>query len=202
MMNELKGLNLESTALIAIDLQNGVVTLQGEPYSTAEIVAKAAKLINAFREKEAFVALLRVTSKDGKDILNPVTDSPSQFRSGTPSKNPSEIVSEIGVTENDFFITKHQWGAFYGTDLDLQLRRRGIDTIVLCGIATGYGVDTTAREAYQHGYNQVFAIDAMTGLSLEEHDYVLKYIFPKIGRLRTVDEIIDSISNKEKSKEM
>lgn len=201
-MNELKGLDLESTALVVIDLQNGVAALQGEPYSTAEVVTKSAKLINVFREKGAFVALLRVTSKDGKDILNPVTDGPSQFHSGNPTKNPSEIVSEIGVTESDFLITKKQWGAFYGTDLDLQLRRRRIDTIVLCGIATGYGVDTTAREAYQHGYNQVFAIDAMTGLGQEEHDYVLKYIFPKIGRLRTVDEIIDSLSNKEKLKEI
>ncbi|WP_216628816.1 hydrolase [Neobacillus dielmonensis] len=186
-------LNLKKAALVVIDLQNGVVALEGKPYSTKDVVSKAAKLINVFREEGAFVGIVRVTSKDGKDVLKPLTDISSPLITGKPPKNPGDIVSEIGVTDTDFLITKHQWGAFYGTDLDLQLRRRGIDTIVLCGIATGYGVDTTAREAFQHGYNQVFAIDAMTGISQEEHEYVLKYIFPRIGRLRTVDEIIESL---------
>lgn len=97
---------------------------------------------------------------------------------------------EIGVTTNDHLITKRQWGAFYGTDLDQQLRRRGITTIILCGIASGIGVDTTAREAFAHGYQVIFAIDAMTGFSEAEHDHVRKVIFPRIGRLRTTDEIL------------
>ena len=75
----------------------------------------------------------------------------------------------------------------------MQLRRRGIDTIVLCGVSTSIGVDTTAREAFQHGYNQIFSIDAMTASTKEEHDYVCKYIFPKIGKLRTTEEIVLSL---------
>jgi len=126
-------------------------------------------------------------------MLRPKVDEAPRWGSGERPKDASEIVPEIGVTDSDHVVTKHQWGAFYGTDLDLQLRRRGIDTVVLCGIATGYGVDTTAREAFQHGYNQVFAVDAMTGLSQEEHDYVLKHIFPRIGRSRTVDEIVKAL---------
>jgi nicotinamidase-related amidase len=77
--------------------------------------------------------------------------------------------------------------------LDLQLRRRGIDTIVMYGISTAYGVDTSAREAFQHGYHQIFAIDAMTGFTKEEHEYVKTNIFPQIGRIRSTDEILDSI---------
>ena len=100
--------------------------------------------------------------------------------------------SEIEI-ENAITITKRQWGAFYGTELDLQLRRRGIDTIVLCGISTSIGVDTTAREAYQHGYNQIFVEEAMTAGTKEEHDYVCKYIFPKIGKMRTSEEVISSL---------
>ena len=72
----------------------------------------------------------------------------------------------------------------------MQLRRRKIDTIVLCGVSTNIGVDTTAREAFQHGYNQIFATDAMTAHTKEEHNYVCKYIFPRIGKLRTTEEII------------
>ncbi len=77
----------------------------------------------------------------------------------------------------------------------MQLRRRSIDTIVLCGIATGLGVDTTAREAFMFGYNQIFGIDAMTGFSQAEHDHVKNYIFPRIGKIRTTSEIIESINN-------
>ncbi|WP_029419957.1 hydrolase [Alicyclobacillus macrosporangiidus] len=193
-MANLERLNPHTTALVVIDLQNSVVALNGVPYSTKEVVRNAVRLVNVFREKGAFVVLVRVASKDGKDMLRPNADEAPRWGSGDRPKDASEIVPEIGVTDHDHVVTKHQWGAFYGTDLDLQLRRRGIDTIVLCGIATGYGVDTTAREAYQHGYNQVFAVDAMTGLSQEEHDYVLKQIFPRIGRSRTVDEIIDALS--------
>jgi len=103
------------------------------------------------------------------------------------------LVPELANSKNVYAITKRQWGAFYGTDLDLQLRRRGIDTIVLCGISTGIGVDTTAREAFQHGYNQIFAEDAMTASTKEEHDYVCKYIFPRIGQVRTSEEVTLSL---------
>ncbi|KZL89103.1 isochorismatase family protein YecD [Clostridium magnum DSM 2767] len=78
--------------------------------------------------------------------------------------------------------------------IDLQLRRRGIDTIVLCGVSTGIGVDTTAREAFQQGYNQIFVEDAMAAITKEEHDYVCKYIFPRIGKIRTTENIESSIS--------
>ena len=89
--------------------------------------------------------------------------------------------------------TKRQWGAFYGTELDLQLRRRGIDTIVLCGVSTNIGVETTAREAYQRGYNQVFVKDGMAANSKDEHETTIKFIFPRIGLLRTTDEVLNLI---------
>ena len=103
------------------------------------------------------------------------------------------LVPELANVKNAHVITKRQWGAFYGTELDLQLRRRGMDTIVLCGVSTGIGVDTTAREAYQHGYNQIFAEDAMAASTKEEHDYVCKHIFPRIGKVRTSEEVVLSL---------
>jgi nicotinamidase-related amidase len=87
-------------------------------------------------------------------------------------------------------ITKHQWGAFHGTELDLQLRRRDMATIVLCGIATNIGVESTARFAYEYGYNQIFAEDAMSALSLEEHTFTVAKIFPRIGLVRKTKEIL------------
>ncbi|MFC4618919.1 hydrolase [Camelliibacillus cellulosilyticus] len=182
----------KKTALVVIDLQK---LLDGEyaPYSAEQVIANAAALADAFREQGSMVALVRVSSKDLKDLLDPKLDSPP-----TPPPNlPDEwdqIVPEMRVAETDHIITKKQWGAFYGTDLDLQLRRRGIDTIVLCGISTGFGVDTTAREAFMHGYQLILAIDAMTGFSQAEHDHVKNVIFPRIGRTRTTQEILSALA--------
>jgi nicotinamidase-related amidase len=181
----------EKTALVVIDLQNGIVNRDLSPHTSVEVIQNASKLVNTFTEKGAFVVLVRVSSSDGKDMVKPSVDSkptPIQFTEGWDS-----YVPELAKFKNVHTITKRQWGAFYGTDLDLQLRRRGIDTIVLCGVSTGIGVDTTAREAYQHGYNQIFVEDAMTAISKEEHDYVCKNIFPRIGKIRTSEEVILSM---------
>jgi nicotinamidase-related amidase len=91
-------------------------------------------------------------------------------------------------------IAKRQWGAFYGTDLDLQLRRRKIDTIVLCGIATDFGVESTARFAYEYGYQQIFAEDAMASRSDEQHNAAVNFIFKRMGRVRKTGEILVAIN--------
>lgn len=106
------------------------------------------------------------------------------------SEGWDNYITELADIPNAYKINKRQWGAFFGTDLDLQLRRRGIETIVLCGISTSIGVDATAREAYQHGYHQIFVEDAMTASTKEEHDYVCNYIFPSIGQIRSSEEVI------------
>ncbi|AJY75678.1 isochorismatase family protein [Paenibacillus beijingensis] len=176
-----------TTALVVIDLQKWIGNGYA-PYSAGQVIANSAKLADRFRDQGAFVALVHVSSKDFKDMLHPKLDT------APPALNLvegwDEFVPEIGRTETDHIVAKKQWGAFHGTDLDLQLRRRNIDTIVLCGIASGIGVDTTAREAFQHGYNIIFAIDAMTGFTQPEHEHVRNVIFPRIGRIRTTEEIL------------
>jgi nicotinamidase-related amidase len=190
-LNKNEFINLEKSALVLIDLQNGIAGRELSPYASEEVIQNASKLVKAFSDKGAFIVLVRVSTIDGKDMVKPKTDLKA-----AGMKYPEgwdNLVPEIADTKNAHIVTKRQWGAFYGTDLDLQLRRRGIDTIILGGISTNIGVDTTAREAYQHGYNQIFAEDAMTAITKEEHDYVCKYIFPKIGKIRTTKEIISSL---------
>ncbi|KAA9005886.1 isochorismatase family protein [Paenibacillus spiritus] len=176
------------TALVIIDLQKWIGNRYA-PYSAETVIAHSAKLAKLFRSKGAFVALVHVSSKDFKDMPAPKLDTPP------PALNLiegwDEWVPELEVSETDHIISKKQWGAFHGTDLDLQLRRRNLDTLVLCGIASGIGVDTTAREAYQHGYHLIFAIDAMTGFTQAEHEHVRDVIFPRIGRIRTTQEILE-----------
>jgi len=84
-------------------------------------------------------------------------------------------------------------GCVLWTDLELQLRRREIDTIVLCGVATDYGVESTARFAYEYGFQQIFAEDAMTSRSQEQHDAAVNFVFKRIGRVRKTQEILESI---------
>ncbi|PES01951.1 isochorismatase, partial [Bacillus anthracis] len=146
------------------------------------------KLVELFRKKGGFIAFVKVDFHDGKDSLQPVIENQT---SGSRMERPKDwavLDPRLHVMDNEYVVTKRQWGAFFGTDLDIQLRRRGIDTIVLCGIATNIGVESTAREAFQHGYNQIFITDAMTTFSPEEHDMSMHYIFPRIGQLRTTDQ--------------
>jgi nicotinamidase-related amidase len=83
----------------------------------------------------------------------------------------------------DIWITKHQWGAFHGTDLDDQLRRRGITTIVLGGISTNFGVESTARQGWERGYAIVIAEDAAASTTAEMHAFAVEKIFPRISRV-------------------
>jgi nicotinamidase-related amidase len=182
----------KTTALVVIDLQNGLRANKYAPYSVEQVITNAAILTEVFRKQEAFVVLVHVSTQDWKDMLRPKLDQ------APPVMNPGEgwdkIVPEIGITATDHVITKKQWGAFYGTDLDLQLRRRGIKTIVIGGIASGIGVDTTAREAFQHGYDIIFASDAMSGFSEAEHKHVQDFIFPRMGRIRTTQAIVSNLN--------
>ena len=142
------------TALVVIDLQKGVTGRQTAPYAADIVVRNAAALADAFRKIGMPVFLVRVAfSPDGKDALRPAVNM--SWPTQTPPPGWTDIVPEMGPNPGDFVITKHQWGAFYGTELDLEFRRRGITTMVLCGIATNIGVESTARFAFEYGYNQI-----------------------------------------------
>ena len=181
-------------ALVVIDMQKGIASVDRklEPYDARTVIGNVASLVSKFRSMNAPVFLVHVDSKDGKDMLAPQADMPMQRGSNRPA-NWAEFVDEIKQVPSDIIITKRQWGAFHGTELDLQLRRRGIDTIVLCGISTNIGVETTAREAYQHGYNQIFAIDAMSAMSGEEHAAAERFIFPRIGKVRKTSAVLEML---------
>lgn len=183
----------QKTALVVIDLQKGIVGMQTAPHAAGKVVANAAGLARMFRKGGMPVFLVRVTpSPDKKDSLHPIADAP--MRSWDPPSDWATIVPELGPEAADFVITKHQWGAFYGTELDLQLRRRGVETIVLCGISTNIGVESTARFAYEYGYNQILAEDAMASQDANDHAFAVAKIFPRIGRVRSTKEIIEALA--------
>ena len=181
------------TALVVIDLQRGIVGVPSAPHTGPEVVERASKVAKALRSAGGTVVLVHVVpSPDGKDGLKPTTDAPVPAGRPVPPEW-SEIVPEMGPQPGDVVITKRQWGAFYGTDLDLQLRRRGIDTILLCGISTSIGVESTARDAYERGYQQVFIEDAMAAREADEHRHTARTLFPRIGRVRSTQDVIAAL---------
>jgi len=184
------------TALLAMDLQEMMRSRSTAPHSPQQVFDRAGQLLAAFRRRGAFVALVKIGwSLDGKDRLRPLCDAPfTAAHSFTPES--LALVPELDVQPSDHQIAKRQWGAFYGTDLDLQLRRRGITTLALSGIATAFVVESTARDAFERGYQQIFAEDAMTSMTADEHHVAATRIFPRIGLVRTAAEIIAALEER------
>ncbi|MHB1708143.1 MAG: isochorismatase family protein [Thermoplasmataceae archaeon] len=184
-------LDLKLTALVMIDLQKGIVHMETKPHTSEAVISNASAIARKFRDLGMPVFPVHVIS-DQWTALHPISDS-TFTRSGALSLDWAEFVPEIDVQKNDIVITKRQWGAFYGTELDLQLRRRKIETIVLCGIATTYGVESTARYAYELGYNQVFIEDAMGDVSEESHRVAIQYVFRRMGLVRSASQVLEML---------
>lgn len=185
-------LNPRTTALILIDVQKGVLSMPLAPYGAAQIVQNAARLGLHFDEVGALVALVHVAfSGDAADRLSQAVDAPAP--QGALPADWADFAPEIGALRAGVVIKKRQWGAFYGTELDLQLRRRGINTIVLAGVATNFGVESTAREAWQHNYAVIVAEDAVTSAGDELHKFSIEKILPRIARVRSTAEIIGAL---------
>lgn len=182
-----------STALVLIDLQKGIVPFAGGPHTAANVCTRGGALAARFRALGAPVVLVRVGwSADFGDALKQPVDQAMPVRA-LPD-NWLELVEELAEAPSDIHITKRQWGAFYGTELDLQLRRRGITQIVLGGISTNIGVESTARAAWEHGYAVVFAEDAMSAANAEQHGFAVDNIFPRLGRVRSTAQILDALA--------
>ncbi len=178
------------TALVIIDLQKGVAGMNVAPHTAAEVIANTVKIAAPLKAAGGLIVAVHVSfSPGGGDRLSQPVDAPMQVPPGGMPADWSEFVPEIATLSADVVITKRQWGAFHGTELDLQLRRRGIDTIILTGIATNFGVEGTGREAWQHGYAVVFAEDATAAPTAEHHTFAVEKIFPRLGRARSTAEI-------------
>lgn len=185
----LSALDPRTTALVLIDLQNGIVALPVTPRTGAEVVACAAPLADRFRAAGAPVVLVNVGWSDDLGDLPPRNvDQPIARPAGGFPANWSDLVDGL-AKPGDLRVTKRQWGAFHGTDLDLQLRRRGVRTLALGGIATNFGVESTARQAWELGYDVVLVEDACGGLSAEMHAMAVRGVFPRISRVVAAADI-------------
>lgn len=170
------------TALIVIDLQKGIAALPSvDPIGA--IIEKANDLSRAFRKRGLPVVLVNVAGTPGGR-------TEQSHRSMPVSPDWTDLVPELERQAQDHLVTKHTWGAFPGTGLETWLRAAGVTHIVLAGVATSIGVESTAREAHALGFNVTLAIDAMTDLSAEAHANSVARIFPRLGETGTTHEIV------------
>jgi nicotinamidase-related amidase len=172
-------------ALIVIDLQKGIVALP-TVHLISDIIGRAAQLAVAFRERGLPVVLVNVTAAaPGRTDVGPRNLS---FPPGW-----SDIVPELQPQSGDFLISKQRPGAFIGTSLDEMLRRRKVTQVFVIGVSTSVGVESTVRSAYDHGYNVVTVVDAMTDRDAEAHRHSVEKIFPKMSETDTTDNVLKKV---------
>ncbi|EGP4990119.1 TPA: cysteine hydrolase [Enterococcus faecium] len=195
-MNDLKEnmiFDLSKTAFVAIDMQKGIVnngTLS--PHTAQSILTNNDLLAKTLKRTAALKVLVNVDISTFP-YLSQQTDMGGMTASVPPEFTDLLLKDSLKDTNNMLTITKYNPSAFFGTSLDLQLRRRGIETIILSGVATTNGVYATALDAFQHGYHVVLAEDACSDRDKESHQLFIKKIFPKTARVRSTKQIIEAI---------
>ncbi len=189
--NNLK-LTAKQTALVLIDLENGIVGRDLAPMSGPDVVEACADLAQAMRSAGGTVVYVHV-------LLHEMVEVPADkpmMKPGTPPPPAvaSELVANSGyVAGRDLLVAKRQWDAFYGTGLKEKLDAEGVTTIVLAGIATNFGVESTARSAISQGIAVVFAEDAMSTMSKAMHEFAIENTFPVMGKVSSVKEITSAL---------
>ena len=176
------------TALVVIDLQEGIVSLP-TVHPTGEVVRNSAMLADAFRGRGLPVVLVNVAGAPaGRTEQAPrITSFPAGW---------TELVSELNQQPGDHTVTKLTVDAFINTDLEAYLRGKGVTQVVIAGVSTSMGVEATARHARDLGFNVTLAVDAMTDMNPDAHANSVARIFPKLGESGTTRDILDLLSGR------
>lgn len=176
------------TALIVIDLQKGIVTMP-VAHPVAQVIANARTLADAFRRRGLPVVLVNVDggAPGRTEQARPAMQLPADW---------AELVPELDRQPADHVVTKRTWGAFMNTGLAEHLKGQGVTQVVVAGISTSAGVESTARQAHEHGFNVTLAVDAMTDRNREAHDNSVTRIFPRLGETATTAEIVALLDNR------
>ena len=187
-------LDARTTALVVIDLQEGILALPMVPHGGPEVVARAAGLGRTLAAAGGTIVLVNVDyAQDYADRPSQPADAPLSLPAQGLPEGWATLRPEIAALPAQVRITKRQHSAFFGTELDLQLRRRGIATVILCGVATNFGVEGTARDGYNLSYAVVVAADACSSTGPDMHEFALTRILPRIARVRDTAEIVAAL---------
>ena len=203
-------LDPKKMALILIHMQNDVINTEAPPYNElTRRVREAGVIQNAARAaagmRQAGIPVMHVKAGTRPELEEArtqlITDaalsgtwSPRGKRvmvEGTPG---AEIVAELKPTPQDYVMVNYGGSAFYGTPLEIILRRLGLDTLVVGGVGTRMAVETTVRDATDRDFNVIVLSDCCTTLTQESHDYPIQKVFPLLARVRTTDQVLKLLS--------
>jgi nicotinamidase-related amidase len=177
----------DRSALIVIDLQKGIASLQ-TVHPLKEIVDRSAQLARAFRKRGLPVVLVKVSG-----------GAPGRTDEGSPKfsfpADWTDLMPEMEQQPGDYLVTKQRWGAFVGTGLDDYLREHGVTQVIVTGVATSIGVESTARNGHELGYNVVLVLDAMTDRDADAHRNSVEKIFPRMAETATTDEVLKLLND-------
>ncbi|VTU46628.1 Isochorismatase family protein YecD (plasmid) [Variovorax sp. SRS16] len=171
-----------TSALVVIDLQKGIVA-RPAVHPIDEIVRHAVSLADAFRRHGLPVVLVNVAG------FAPGRNEQPRGPGELPA-DWAELIPALGQQPTDLRVTKRTWGAFTGTGLEKSLRGLGVTQIVLAGVATSIGVESTARQASELGFHVTLAVDAMTDTNADAHANSITRIFPRLGETGTTQDIL------------
>ena len=174
------------TALIVVDLQKGIVGGSFVP-SIGEVIDRTRALLDAFRAKKLPVVQVNVAGRAPGRTAQRARGNLS-FAEGW-----TDLLPQLDQQPSDLLVTKRSWGAFATTDLERQLKARGVTQVVVTGVATSGGVEATARQAYEQGFNVTLALDAMTDLRQDAHEYSITNVFPRVGETGSTEEILSML---------
>jgi nicotinamidase-related amidase len=178
------------TALIAIDLQKGVAGMFPAADALKDVVANTNRLARAFRARGWPVVLVVAAGRaPGR------TDQPRRGPAQLPP-GATDLVPELIQAEGDIHVVKHTPGAFAKTGLEDKLNALGVTQVVITGVATSGGVDSTARQAYELGFNVTLPTDAMRDGSSETHAETVSKVFPRIAEVGTTDDVLACLAGK------
>ena len=178
-----------NTALIVIDLQKGIVS-GNFIHPIDEVIDRTRALIDAFRANNLPVVLVNVAGRaPGRTEQGP--------RGGQAfAEGWTGLLPQLDQQPRDIVVTKRSWGAFATTDLEAQLNARGVTQVVVTGVATSVGVEATARQAYEQGYNVTLALDAMTDIRAEAQAFSIGSVFPRLGETGSAQEIVSMLERR------
>ncbi|WP_372346688.1 isochorismatase family cysteine hydrolase [Streptomyces sp. KL116D] len=175
------------TALVVVDLQQGIVELP-LAHPVDQVLARNAELLAEFRRRGLPVVLVNVAGgPPGRNDLG------ASFPAPPPQW--TELAPQLGAAEGDHLVTKHARSAFTNTGLDEWLRGQGVTQIVVTGIATSSGVESTARDAHEQGYHVTVATDAVTDTDATAHEHTVARIYPRIAETGTVKDVLAALAH-------
>ncbi|BBA99944.1 putative isochorismatase [Actinacidiphila reveromycinica] len=176
-----------TTALVVVDLQVGIVTLP-LAHPVEGVVGRSVELLRAFRERDLPVVLVNVAgAPSGRTDRG--SRAPRSFPEGW-----TDLVPELDRRPGDILVTKHARSAFTGTGLADRLRALGVTQVVVTGIATGSGVESTARDAHEQGFHVTLPVDAMTDADPAAHEHSVARSFPRIAETGSTQDVLDALA--------